>query len=274
VSANSDYLLKGTAYALEQCGLLLRDANILYRNGSYASAIVLTAFAREELGRSSILFNLWRRALGGETFTISEIRQACDDHVTKQSAGMLSLTIRADRASGLGKLLQARVENHPRSLDWQKANSELKRIDNEKKKRTPTDRHERRIAALYVEAVSPTEWNRPIHTRAEAYEFLVDAVNDYGLQYQQRYITGTDPILKQLDPELYGALAQWSDRPVLPAPEHPIYPGSAPDAGSSRSAVARWGRSLIAFIRQLRCALMKGYHAMRRALMKGRADER
>jgi hypothetical protein len=27
-------LLKGTFYALEQCGLLLRDANILYRSGS------------------------------------------------------------------------------------------------------------------------------------------------------------------------------------------------------------------------------------------------
>jgi hypothetical protein len=45
----------------------------------------------------------------------------------------------------------------------------------------------------------------------------------------------------------------------------PIYPGSPPDAERSRSAVARWGRWLIAFIRQLRCALTKGYHAMRRA---------
>ncbi len=39
-------LLKGTFYALEQCGLLLRDANILYRSGSYASTIVLAAFSK------------------------------------------------------------------------------------------------------------------------------------------------------------------------------------------------------------------------------------
>ncbi len=39
-------LLKGTFCALEQCGLLLRDTNILYRSGSYPSTVVLTAFAR------------------------------------------------------------------------------------------------------------------------------------------------------------------------------------------------------------------------------------
>jgi AbiV len=45
------YLLQGSAYALEQCGLLLRDANLLYRSGSYASAVALAVFAQEELGR-------------------------------------------------------------------------------------------------------------------------------------------------------------------------------------------------------------------------------
>jgi AbiV family abortive infection protein len=52
---SAGYLLHGAAYALEQCGLLLRDANILYRNGSYASVIVLAGFAREELGRFTTL---------------------------------------------------------------------------------------------------------------------------------------------------------------------------------------------------------------------------
>src|SRR5258708_39176736 len=109
-------LLKGTFYALEQCGLLLRDANILYRNGSYASTIVLAAFAREELGRYRILLDLWRRARDGkDTFTADDVRKACDDHVTKQKAGMLSLTMRADRESGLGKMLRASTENHPHS---------------------------------------------------------------------------------------------------------------------------------------------------------------
>ena len=51
-AATADYLLRGTVFALEQCGLLLRDARILCEAGSYASAVVLTAFAREELGRN------------------------------------------------------------------------------------------------------------------------------------------------------------------------------------------------------------------------------
>jgi hypothetical protein len=33
VSVSPQYLLEGAVYALEQCGLLLRDANLLYRNG-------------------------------------------------------------------------------------------------------------------------------------------------------------------------------------------------------------------------------------------------
>jgi AbiV family abortive infection protein len=111
MSVTPQYLLQGAVYALEHCGLLLRDANLLYRSRSYANAVVLAAFAQEELGRSSILFDLRQRVLAGETFTLVQIRQACEDHVTKQRAGMLSITLTAHRESGLGKLLRARMEN-------------------------------------------------------------------------------------------------------------------------------------------------------------------
>jgi AbiV family abortive infection protein len=50
-SITPQYLLEGAVYALEQCGLLLRDANLLYRSGSYATAVALAAFAREEQRR-------------------------------------------------------------------------------------------------------------------------------------------------------------------------------------------------------------------------------
>jgi AbiV family abortive infection protein len=68
VSVTPQYLLEGAVYAPEQCGLLLRDANILYRSGSYSSAVVLTTFAREELGRSAIFGKrpLGRRNRGSE----------------------------------------------------------------------------------------------------------------------------------------------------------------------------------------------------------------
>jgi hypothetical protein len=43
----AQYLLEGAVYSLERCGELLCDSNALYRNGSYATAVALTLFARE-----------------------------------------------------------------------------------------------------------------------------------------------------------------------------------------------------------------------------------
>ena len=217
------YLLQGAWYALEQCGLLLRHGNVLYRNSAYSSAVVLTAFAREELGRSRILLDCWRRASGGEAVTVAQIREACEEYVTKQRAGMLSSTMTADRESGLGKILKARMENPPQSAEWQKADAELKRIDELKKKRTPTDRHEKLMAALYVEPISESEWNRPSAVSAStAHDFMRHAVNDYAGRYY-RYSGAENVILREDDPELYNALEQWSDRPPLEKPEWPRY---------------------------------------------------
>jgi AbiV family abortive infection protein len=224
MSVTSEYLVKGYALALEQCGLLLRDAVRLYEAGSYATAVALAAFAREELGRSEILLDLWGRRRGGSTVTLDEIRNACDNHVEKQRAGMLSLTLMTDRATVLGKLLTARMTNTPQSQEWKDADAALKHIDHQKAKRTPDDRHSKRITALYVEPKSSTEWNRPADISPEmARRFLQDAVNDYGLRSHQGYVT-PDQILKHIDPELYDALEQLTDRPQLPAPEHPSWP--------------------------------------------------
>src|SRR6267142_3487202 len=112
-SVSPQYLLEGAVYALEQCGLLLRDANLLYRNGSYASAVALAAFAREELGRWKILLDLRSKALRREHPTIKDIQSHCDNHVRKQEAGMASITMRAHGDTGLGKLLQTRFNATP-----------------------------------------------------------------------------------------------------------------------------------------------------------------
>lgn len=238
MSVTPHYLLQGAVYALEQCGLLLRDANVLYQSRSYANAIVLAAFAREELGRSSILLDLRRRVLAGEIITIVQIEHACEDHVAKQRAGMLSITLTADRESGLGKVLRARMENHPQSRAWQDADNELKRINETKKKRTPTVRHEKRIAALYVEPASNTRWNRPAAVSAsDAHDFLQEAVNDYAGRYHQGYISSADAILRHIDPDLYAALEAWTDRPELPPPEWPHPP--EPSGGSASQAIGR-----------------------------------
>jgi AbiV family abortive infection protein len=146
------YLLEGAVYALEQCGVLLRDAALLYRSGAYASAVVLAAFARESLGQWKILLGLRGKVLGGERLTIGDIRTQCEDHVTKQRAGMLSLTTRAtDPESGLGKLLSSRIQTSPGSNEWKEIDDKLAKIDRGKQKRVPGDRQEQRMSALYVD---------------------------------------------------------------------------------------------------------------------------
>jgi AbiV family abortive infection protein len=218
-SVTPEYLLEGAVYALEQCGMLLRDANSLYRSASYATAVALAAFAREELGRWRILLDLRREVVGGKNVTIEAIKDRCDDHVTKQKAGMLSFTMRADRESGLGRLLRSRMEASPGSNEWAETDDKLTKINREKKRRIPDDRHEQRMSALYVDPVSIGRWNRPslAISQMSAYEFLQDARNDYSIQQGNRY--ANLEILKAIDAELCNALEQWPDRPTLPFAE-------------------------------------------------------
>ena len=121
-----DYLLKGAVYSLEQCGRLLCDADLLYRNGAYASCVVFVAFACEALGQWKILLALREEVIGGKTVTIPDIKKR--DHVQKQKAGMLSLTMRGDRGSGIGKLLTSRMEAQPGTEEWTKADEALEQI--------------------------------------------------------------------------------------------------------------------------------------------------
>jgi AbiV family abortive infection protein len=223
-NVSPQYLLEGAAYALEQCGLLLRDANTLYRAKAYASAVVMVAFAREELGKWKLLLELRKDVVGGKKqVAVDDIKKALDDHVVKQAAAMLSVTLRANQDSGLGKVLNARMTAKPGSREWNAAEKQIKDIDNAKKKRVPHDRHGQRTSALYVDPVSSTEWNRPTEkiTQDFARDFLTDAANDYSIQSQQRY--GTPELTKDDDPELFTALTRWADRPTMPMPEWPTY---------------------------------------------------
>lgn len=89
-----------------------------------------------------------------------------------------------------------------------------------KAKRAPDDRHRSLISELYVEPICEGSWNRPASISAgRVHEFLQDAVNDYSVQYHQRYIIGEQPTLADVDCELYTALEKWPDRPALHPPE-------------------------------------------------------
>jgi AbiV family abortive infection protein len=222
-SVTPQYLLEGAAYALEQCGLLLRDANLLYQSGSYGSAVALAAFAREELGRWRILLELRKKLLARGSVAIKEIQNRCKDHVGKQEAGMTSIVMRADKGSGLAKLLQTQMSAKPGSKEWKEAREQIEKLDRQKKNRIPGNRHEQRMSALYVDAVSPDRWSRPTTeiSQTSAFDYLQDAANDYSIQYDHY----TNPQLyKPDDLELYTALEKWTDRLTLPSPERPLLP--------------------------------------------------
>jgi AbiV family abortive infection protein len=220
---SAEFLLEGAVYALEQCGLLLRDANLLYQNGSYASAVVLAAFAREELGRWAILIAIRLDVLGGARVTVENVQIQCADHLSRQKAGMLSLTISADRDSAYGRLLQTTMTASVGSTEWKAARAEIEKVDRQMKKRVPHKRHSERMNALYVDAVSSDRWNRPYKTvtPADAFTFLQAAANDYVVQFE-RYTNLQ--MLEHIDPQLCQALQQWSNRPELPGLQRMITP--------------------------------------------------
>ena len=226
MTVTPQFLLEGAVYALEQCGLLLRDANLLYRSRRYASAVALAAFAREELGRWTILLDLRRKVLGGDRLTIKQIQEACADHVRKQGAGMKSITMRADRNSGVGKILHVRMKAPPGTTERTAADDQIEKLDQQKKRREPDERHRLRMSALYVDLTSAAQWNRPAKeiSAMSAHNFISDAVNDYDGQYSNRY-TNFETV-KHIDPELHDALQHWTERPQLFIPEWPPWPES------------------------------------------------
>jgi AbiV family abortive infection protein len=216
------FLLEGAAYALEQCGRLLHAANLLNKDGDWATAVAMASFAREELGRWDILLDLRREVLKGKQLTAKDVNEASNDHERKQKAGMTSITMRADRDSGLGKLLAARGNAKPGSPEWKQAQDQIDKLDRKLRQRTPGERHDQRMAALYVDAVSESEWNRPVTavSAKQAWAFLTDAANDYDIQ-RERY-TNLE-ILKALDLELHDALKAWTERSELPLVEAPPF---------------------------------------------------
>ena len=220
-SVTPEYLLKGAVYALELCGILLHDAALLYRGKAYASAVVLAAFAREALGQWRILLEARKEAIAGSAFTLADIKARCGNHVEKQKAGMLSLTMQPDRDTGAGRLIMSRITAVPGTEEWKKTDEALAQIHRRMKREVPTKRHEQRELALYVDPIEPLtvdRWNRPsiAITKGRARDFIEDARNDYAIQARNLY--NNFDVLREVDEELCRALGNWSDRPTLPLP--------------------------------------------------------
>jgi AbiV family abortive infection protein len=211
-SVTAPYLLEGAVYALEQGGLLLHDANLLYRNGSFATAVAVATFAREELGRWQILLRLRKKVLGGMPLLRKGVRARCKRHEDKLGAGWLTFMLR-------GPLIEELANADSGSNEWKAAKKEVDRLAARKKKRVPDERHLKRMSALYVDPNSVTEWNRPAKkiTREFAFSFLMDVGNEYWLEQAHGYSDLASVATK--DAELAEALENWTDRPTMPARE-------------------------------------------------------
>jgi AbiV family abortive infection protein len=211
-----EVLLKGAVYNLEQCGLFVRDAALLYQNGSYPGAAISAALALEALGKWKTLLDLYRKVFGGEDVTMETVSGLLNDHERMQEAGNLSTSMIADNASGLGKLLNSWFSASPRSEAREKLDEEVDELTNTKAKRDPGARHKQRIAAQYVDLMPNGTWRRPIAVTSQgnAWTLLTEAYNNYAGQ-RDRYIN-IELHFKDDEPKLFKVLDEWTGRPELP----------------------------------------------------------
>jgi AbiV family abortive infection protein len=229
-SVSQDALLKGAWYALEQCGSLLRDAATLYSLASSSGAVALAMFAREELGRHDILLKMWEAAQkSGILPTVDEVRRACEDHQAKQRHGQLGVVAyRADRGSQLAGFSAQQTKHAPQTPEFERAATALSAFRDRRLKDTPNERHQARLAALYVDIDDAgSAWNRPSEIDAEfAYYCVVDAIGDY----HNRCSRLSPEILKDdkcFSAALASALQAWTDKPDLRHFSHlPMEPSS------------------------------------------------
>lgn len=219
------YLVKGAIYALEQCGLLLVDAVTLIDKKSYSSAVVLAAFAREELGRSEILINFFDVVVKkGQAVMIEEINNACKNHIEKQKWGQLSTIFRFQNDSKGGKLMLRRIElsrlGKFQSEEYKEIETKVAEMMERIRRRTPSDRHRARAEALYVQPTyDGSDWNIPKKVSPEfARNFVADTSGDYAL-LRQILEPGTSS-----NAEFTGELLKWIDKPEIPLPQWPKWP--------------------------------------------------
>ena len=211
-------LLKGAAYALEQCGILLRDAAELYRAKAYPSAVALAMIGREELGKYRMLLEEWKKAEStGKLPTVEAIQAACADHIEKQKRAVLGLTFMPEPSSVFGKAIAAQIEHRPQEPEYRAAEEDIKVALRATAKHAPEARHNSRMRALYVDLEdSGSAWNRPSDVPPnECKKLLTDAANDYAGQMRR---LNPDSLRGMGDTKLADALEGWPDRPELPGP--------------------------------------------------------
>jgi len=202
------FLLEGAWYALEQCGLLLGDAALLFENARYGTATCLALLAREELGKARILLAL-RLHLTPDDYSYLSLddfpRDVLGNHLRKQAASRVTPLVSVDKVLG-ERLQQVHDLGDRRKIleEWLPHAAA----------RAPTERAELRLAATYVDHVPNNDtWRRPVDFDAnQAQRELVAANFDYS------HFTRMVLVDAEEYQDVREALTNWPERPQLPPP--------------------------------------------------------
>ena len=142
----------------------------------------LATFGSEELGKWKMLRGLRREVLAGKQVTVKQLNKLCLDHEEKLSTAIADIRLSDDESASLVRKLMNATPAEYAAVD-----EKIQQLFERRRQDLPGERHRTRLTALFADALSATEWNRPTKriTKEKAKKFLSDAMNDYsGMGYQ------------------------------------------------------------------------------------------
>jgi hypothetical protein len=215
----AQFLLEGSVYALEQCGLLLRDATALYKAGSYASSIIMAGLASESLDKAVRLRGLRERVLRGGGLVLPEIDAEFGKQEDEEVLVGAGTDLRDRLHTGRDSRIKLQLTDPGSDSGCRQGELFVEQARTEQARRTREERQTLRAGSLHVRLDDAgVRWRRPKdHSRQEARRFLLGVLSDYA-RVRDRIETG---LCRPEDAGYVSAVRAWADRPTLPAPAWP-----------------------------------------------------
>jgi hypothetical protein len=123
----------------------------------------------------------------GAHLTPKAVRRRCDDHVRKQQHGALSTSLYIEPDTALASAVQQTMERAPGTPEYRTARQVIDSAHKAKRSRTPNERHQARMALLYVDLTDDGRtWSVPSKQDLTVSRRIVEeAANDYASELHQ-----------------------------------------------------------------------------------------
>jgi len=172
---NAEEIIKGAFYAMEQAGLLINDAALLYAQQKWPSSLVLAVFALEELGKAEVLLQRGIDAASTADKTRAQVFAGNTAHTTKLRGGRGPDTI-TTAISFAGEIPE------PDTAEAAALNHQLQQAEQIATGNAPANAHGARMRSLYVDLPESEIWTRPKETSpSEAYLMVSAASIEYSV---------------------------------------------------------------------------------------------